>query len=317
MVNSQLDQTASDAQKVFEAVLDISLHERMRDDVIRCNAYQHAIHLETPGKVVLDIGTGPFALLALMCARAGATRVYAMEVVEKWAIQAREAVKHAGYDHVVTVLHGFSTKLELPEKVDVVVHEILGNITSEEAVSLSIADARARLVRDPTVPSWSIPYRAQTWIAPITFVPIFEEGVEVPQPRRDYRLEQFPPELMLAPPQVWEDVAFCKPIDLLFESTHVFECNRNGTLQGLLNFMTVLFDEDGTIQINTLMQRTTWRVIAVLFGQEVMLMQGDRVAVHCKADVRQFPSVYNFEVTLHPGTNREERFDSRTVGLKM
>ena len=118
---------------------------------------------------------------------------------------ARHAVQEAGYGDVVTVLEGYSTDIELPQKVDVVVHEILGNIASEEGVALSIADAAARLVREPGSTGWSIPHRAQTLVAPTAFPPVFENHVEVPAPRREYRLEQFPEELLLAEPQV------CKP----------------------------------------------------------------------------------------------------------
>ena len=77
---------------------------------------------------MLDIGTGPFAVLALIAARAGAKKVYAIEAQPKAAALARSAIKKARDvpDGVITVLEGFSTELTLPEKADLVVAEIIG-----------------------------------------------------------------------------------------------------------------------------------------------------------------------------------------------
>ena len=47
----------------------------MRDDVARTEAYRRAIAAAVPGKVVLDLGTGALALLAIMAARAGAAHL--------------------------------------------------------------------------------------------------------------------------------------------------------------------------------------------------------------------------------------------------
>jgi len=62
---------------------DESAYKAMVDDARRTPLFEEAIRRRLKGRegelVVLDIGTGPFALLALMAARAGAKKVYAIE----------------------------------------------------------------------------------------------------------------------------------------------------------------------------------------------------------------------------------------------
>ena len=73
-------------------------------------------------------------MLAISAARAGAKRVYAIEVNNAAYIAACETVRMAGLEDIITVLEGFSTEVELPEKVEVIVHEIIGEIATQEGV---------------------------------------------------------------------------------------------------------------------------------------------------------------------------------------
>ena len=61
-------------------------YEAMRDDVPRTESFARAIERRLKGReaTVLDIGTGPFALLAVIAAKAGAKKVYAIEKCLRW-----------------------------------------------------------------------------------------------------------------------------------------------------------------------------------------------------------------------------------------
>ena len=85
---------------------------------------------------VVDVGTGPYALLALVAARAGAKKVFAIEVNAAAAASARTAVEKATDvpTGVVEVIEGFSTDITLPYKVDLFVGEVVGNMASEEGI---------------------------------------------------------------------------------------------------------------------------------------------------------------------------------------
>ena len=118
---------------------------------------------------MLDLGTGPFALLALQAARCGAKKVYAIEADPLSAMKAREAVSAAGFADVVEVIEGISTQVTLPIKVDVLISETVGSIASEEGLYAAMADAHARFVARPTEQESWIPHRCQTLGAPCSY----------------------------------------------------------------------------------------------------------------------------------------------------
>jgi protein arginine N-methyltransferase 1 len=115
----------------------------MLDDVTRTKAFVRAIHATVrPGDVVLDVGTGT-GVLAVEAARAGARRVYA---VEQRGIGegARDVFGANGLADRIQVVQGRSTGIELPEKADVLVSEILGNDPLAEGILSTFRDARER-----------------------------------------------------------------------------------------------------------------------------------------------------------------------------
>ena len=114
--------------------IDGGTHTHMQQDHGRTEAFFKEIRRQAPGKVVLDVGTGPAALFAVEAARAGATLVYAVEANPVSVARARA---HVGglvrigelCEGQVVFVEKFSTDLcaaDLPVPVDVVVHELLG-----------------------------------------------------------------------------------------------------------------------------------------------------------------------------------------------
>ncbi|KAL3807711.1 hypothetical protein ACHAXA_005724 [Cyclostephanos tholiformis] len=122
-------------------------------------------------QVVLDLGTGPYAHFAIIAARAGAGKVYAIEASRSACESARIAVRDAGYDDVVTIIEGYSTDVALPgnERADFVIAEIVGSVASEEGVVATITDAHKRLVKDPNDASSWIPRGVQTYASPASY----------------------------------------------------------------------------------------------------------------------------------------------------
>jgi protein arginine N-methyltransferase 1 len=112
--------------------LDPAEHAHMLLDPVRVEAYARAIAaVVRPGDVVIDIGTGT-GVLAILAAKAGARRVYAIErsgVVEL----ARKHVAENGLTGVVEVIRADLTEIEsLPEPPRVVLGEHLGNFAPGE-----------------------------------------------------------------------------------------------------------------------------------------------------------------------------------------
>lgn len=192
----------------------------MRDDTKRTPAFIKAIRQRIAGKegklTVLDIGTGPFALFALVAARAGAKKVYAVEANPEAAQRARSFVERADdiAPGTIEVIEGFTTALQLPEKVDLVCAEIIGAVASEENAIGTIRDAQARFLKDPGNPSSYIPVSVQTLGAPVSYAlhpvlapPRYErlKGQPLRVNCRDRTVQ------LLSDPQVIEDIRFSDP----------------------------------------------------------------------------------------------------------
>ena len=123
----------------------MAYHHSMLADRARTKTFLRAI-LKTvkPGDVVLDLGSGT-GLLAYYACMSGARKVYAVEagpIIEL----AKAVCRHNGFQDQVTFLNDWSTNVELPEPVDVIVTETIGNVGFEEGILHWILDAKERLL---------------------------------------------------------------------------------------------------------------------------------------------------------------------------
>jgi hypothetical protein len=84
-----------------------------------------------PGDVVVDMGAGS-GVLAMLAARAGAKKVYAIEI-DRSNIATLNAVFRANaLEDRIVLIHGDVCKVDLPEKVDVIIGEMIATALIEE-----------------------------------------------------------------------------------------------------------------------------------------------------------------------------------------
>jgi type I protein arginine methyltransferase len=124
-------------------IYDESIYQVLLADERRNALFRRAVGAVAPGAIVLEIGCGPDLLWTLAAVAAGASRVYAIEVIEDSARRAELAARAcpAGRVHVIA---GDSTQVELPERADVGIAEIIGCIGGSEGIAAVLADARRR-----------------------------------------------------------------------------------------------------------------------------------------------------------------------------
>src|SRR5207237_4283476 len=125
---------------------DLIAYAKMLADTVRVRAYADAVR-ETvrEGSVVLDIGTGP-GIFALLACRAGAARVYAVEP-EPIIGLARTLAQANGCGDRITFIEGSSRTIDLPERVDVMVADIRGQLPLRADALPVLIDARDRHLR--------------------------------------------------------------------------------------------------------------------------------------------------------------------------
>jgi SAM-dependent methyltransferase len=118
----------------------------MLQDEHRMRAFDAGIAATCRGKVVLDVGAGS-GVLSVFAARAGASRVYAVEGSAAAAAVARSLVAAANLTSVVTVLHAVAEDVRLPEQVDVLVSEWMGYMLFEEGMVDTVLRMRDRWLK--------------------------------------------------------------------------------------------------------------------------------------------------------------------------
>ena len=138
-------------------------HRQYLGDDHRLDAFRRAIaEAVRPGDLVLDLGSGT-GILGMLACRAGAKRVYSIEETSLIGL-AREIAEANGFSSRVRFLKGLSLRLELPEKVDVVVADQIGPFGFDAGIVEYFRDARARFLRPG---GQMIPSAIDLWIAPV------------------------------------------------------------------------------------------------------------------------------------------------------
>jgi SAM-dependent methyltransferase len=148
-------------------------HRRMLFDQTRNESYAHAIRqCVNENSVVLDLGAG-LGLHGLLAAAAGARRVYLVEP-EAVVSAAAEAARASGLADRVTVLRGRIEDIVLPEKVDLIISVLTGNLLFSEDLLPALYHARQHYLKEG---GRLIPDVAQLWLAPWESAPLHSEHV--------------------------------------------------------------------------------------------------------------------------------------------
>ena len=232
-------------------VYDELAYHAMTTDERRNQSYRAALAAAVPGRVVLDVGTGPEALLARLCLEAGAARVYAIELLEDTFLKAQRRVRELGLENRLHLIHGDATQVQLPELADVCVSEIVGALGGSEGATVILNSVRRLLKPDAAV----IPARSRTLYAPVELdADLFANPGFAPLPARyvekifeqvgrpfDLRLsvKGLKPSHLLAPPQPLEDLDFTArvPVDQSYPSS--FTITRPGRMHGFIVWLTL------------------------------------------------------------------------------
>lgn len=124
---------------------DFHEQERMLADQQRMAFYHTAIgrHIR-PGDRVIDLGTGT-GILAAWAARRGAAHVYAIDHSE--ILTYARMLAAANRIENVEFIPKHSMEFTLPEPVDVILHEQMGDCLFDEAMVANVTDLRQRLLK--------------------------------------------------------------------------------------------------------------------------------------------------------------------------
>jgi protein arginine N-methyltransferase 1 len=274
-------------------------YEIMERDAVRNAAYEAAIRAIVPGRTVLEIGTGPHAFLAVMCARAGAAGIVAIEANRRAFELATGHVAALGLRQI-ELRHGFSDQVALSGRPAVLVHELLGSIGSAEGAALFVDDAKRRLLEPGAL---HVPESVSTWIFPTE-----EPRLTIPERTLGFVLRRgrglsgaafvraygFPVEAALAEPQEVERIVFGQDYPLQYRRRLQFETSRAGRLAGFACFIRVAVGAGRVV--DSLAQRTNWSVPYLrLYRPPVPVQRGAAIALEWQADLSTTSPAYRLD----------------------
>src|SRR6185295_14683986 len=269
-------------------VYDELLYYAMVRDERRNELYRRVVECSVPGKVVLDIGTGREAIWARYCAEAGARKVYAVEILEDAWREAAALVERLGLAERIVVVHGDSTRIELPERVDVCISNLIGTIGGSEGAVALITDAHRFLAEGGVM----IPRRCVTRIAAVSlpeevrreprFPPVAAHYVERVFEKVGHAfdvrlcLDNLPRETVVSTSGIFEDLDFSAPMEAGFERRFTLAVERDATLDGFLLWIQLELG-DGEV-MDSLQRRHSWLpVFLPVFDAPVAVAPGDRI----------------------------------------
>jgi amino acid adenylation domain-containing protein len=277
---------------------DELMYGAMTHDDLRSDKYRTAINRLVKDQTVVEIGTGKDAILARFAVAAGARKVYAIEVLDEAYTAARALVDNLGLSDKISLTHGFSKDIQLPEQVDVCLSEIIGTIGSSEGVVPVLNDARRFLKADGV----SIPQRCLTMIAAVQlpdevlqtprFTTISVEYVESIFQQVGYKfdvrlcLRNLPRTALLSAGGVFEELDFNCYIEPAYTREIELTINRDGKLSGFVLWLNLHILED--VVIDNLEFEYNWLPVYLpVFDPPVEVSVGDTINAVCSASVSE------------------------------
>ncbi len=288
-------------------------HKIMLEDTARVAPYEEALRqLVRPGTRVLDLGCGT-GLLGLLALKAGAGRLYAMEATNTIHI-ARRICADSGFSGRSVFLKGLSSTLSLPERVDLLVAELLGDFCYEEQILDITIDARERFLEPG---GQLVPFAVRAFLVPMTHAAFYEGEIGFwSRPvfglsygsLKDLAVHQeysfaIGTEGFLAAPQaafshdlrtVREDIVSA---DLTFRTT------RAGTLHGLGGWFEADLAPGVTLSTAPGRPETTWRQVFFPVAEPFAVKAGDEIRVGMRGAPRQHGFCWTWQVNGQEHSN--------------
>jgi amino acid adenylation domain-containing protein len=313
-------------------VYDSVLYHFMSAGSERMRLLRSAIARCVRGRVVFDIGTGQDALLARMCAEAGARRVYAVEVLPDACDKARALVMRLGLNQCIEVLEGDARKIRLPEPAEICTHGLTGNIGSADGIAGILNATRDNLTPDAIV----LPGRCRTLLAAASlpaesrrqpaFDPMAADYLEhiyqAAGVRFDTRLavRNFPATGLLSDATVFEDLDLEQAVTAEGEGSAVLKIDSGGLFDGFLLWTRL---EIADAELDHFEHQDAWLPVFIPMTDDALeLVTGDRIEVNWQTSLSAdgLHPDYTFRAMVHGARcgnvmlEYQSEFNSKTSG---
>ena len=301
---------------------------RMIADRARVAAYTEALRRAVrPGCVVLDIGTGT-GFFAMLACRLGARKVYAIEPDNVIQL-ARDAARKNGFADRIEFIQDLSMRVELPERVDVIVSDLRTVLPWYQQHIATIIDARERLLAPDGA---LIPEQDSVWAAVVEMPEFYAQhvghqpedtpGFDMSAARRTganaWTKARAKPEQLLTEPRQWATLDYSTVRDSNVDAQIDWTVARSGTAHGFVAWFDTILTEDVGFSNAPGSERVLYGNAFFSWQEPVAVAPGDAIAVSLRANFLEDDYIWrwNTRVMGSPGTAkpRAEFSQSNFVG---
>ena len=286
-------------------------------DSLRLQAYNKAIATGVhTGDSVLEIGCGP-GVFALLACHAGARRIYAVDL-EEIVHFARELAVANGFADRIEFIQTDSRKLQLPERVDVIISDIRGSLPLFGHAIASLEDARQRLL----APGGRLIPQRDTLKAAIIEAGDFYSKLVSPWVESTASLDlspslslllngsytsHFHTDQLLTEPQTWAVLDYSAGANACPAANLDFSVIRSGTAHGICLWFEAELLEGITYSSGPSSSKTIYGQVFLPWLEAVPVQHGQRICVGLQANLVGEEYVWRWETNVHGDKNGAER----------
>jgi precorrin-6B methylase 2 len=286
-------------------------------DSSRLEAYNKAIAKAVlPGDSVLEIGCGPGAFALLAC-QAGARKVYAVDS-EEIVHFARQLAAANGFADRMEFIQSDSRKVQLPERVDVIISDIRGSLPLFGHAIASLEDARQRLL----APGGRLIPQRDTLKAAIIEAGDFYSKLVSPWAKSVHSLElspslslllngsyssHFNSDQLLTEAQTWGVLDYSAGAKASQGANLDFSVTRSGTAHGIcLWFEAELFDGI-TYSSGPAPSKPIYGQVFLPWLEAIPLQDGQRICISLQANLVGGEYIWRWETNVSGNGNAADR----------
>ncbi|MEM5804901.1 MAG: 50S ribosomal protein L11 methyltransferase [Candidatus Aenigmatarchaeota archaeon] len=261
----------------------VSHHKSMLSDKKRTLAFRNAIrNIVNKGDVVADVGCGT-GILSFFAAEAGAKKVYAIERTDM-AYEAKEMAQDNWLTNV-DVIKEDSSKVNLPEKCDVIISECIGYFVLQENMVNEVIDFRKRNLKES---GRMIPESIEMYIAPVETLAFAEVnfwgkrkyGFDMREMRglaaNSSYCSSIKKRELLAEPKIIKKISMYGD-EVVLDEGEEFEIKRDGGMNGLCGYFSAELCPGVRLSNAPGTRRTHWRQQYFPLEKPMLVTEGSTV----------------------------------------
>jgi len=276
----------------------------MVEDTVRTNAYRNAIkEIVSPGDTVLDLGTG-IGILAFFACQSNAKKVYAIE--KSSIIRVAERLSKTNkFNEQLEFINKLSTEVELPEKVDAIITEILGTFALDENILSFLFDVRDRFLKSD---GKLIPSRIKLFLAAVESPSAYKyisfwdknpyklnfEPARVEAAKTPYEV-LFDEAELISEPVMIRDFDLYKTNETGFETICNFKIKRTAIMHGWAGWFEVILSPNVSVSTSPGQPKTHWKQIYFPSVVPVRVFEGETIKFRIRAIPKENATFWNWQ----------------------